>query len=153
MFLLSAGSLVAGILYFQGVLELLPCPLCVAQRIAYIGIAFVALIAFLHGPRGATGRGVYAGASGLLALVGLGIALRQVWQIHNPETTFDCGISPEERFLNSLPLSRWWPEMFEAMGDCLEVAWTFFGYGIPEWSAVLFAALLLLAMATAFARR
>lgn len=152
-FLLPAAALAAGILYFQGILELLPCPLCVAQRIAYLFIAAIALLAFLHDPRGPTMRRLYAAGCAFFAAVGLGIAAWQVWLIHHPEDAVSCGISPEERFLNSLPLSRWWPEMFEAMGDCLEVSWTFLGYGIPEWSAVLFAALLLIAAAAGFARR
>lgn len=152
IFLISAGALAAGAIYFQAILELLPCPLCVVQRIAFMGVGLFALLAFLHDPR-KIGRRIYAGATGLFALAGLVVAARHAWLVRHPEEAFTCSVSPEERFLNSLPLARWWPDMFEAEGDCLEVVWTFLGLGIPDWAVVLFTLLAMLAAATFFARR
>ena len=48
-------SLIGYALYLQLVKNLLPCPLCVVQRIAYWLVGFTALLAFFHSP-GATGR-------------------------------------------------------------------------------------------------
>ena len=44
--------------YLQQIEGLLPCPLCVAQRIAYWLLGLTALVAFLHNPR-VIGRRVY----------------------------------------------------------------------------------------------
>ena len=110
------GLIAFALIYFQGVKHLLPCPMCVAQRIAYAAIGLTALVAAVHGP-GLTGRRAYAGLMGLFALAGLASAGRQVWLTYYPES-FDCGISPEEAFLNALPLAKWWPAMFEAEGGC-----------------------------------
>jgi protein dithiol:quinone oxidoreductase len=137
--------------YLQGVKHLLPCPMCVAQRIVYAAIGLTALIAAVHGP-GLMGRRAYAGLMGLFALTGLGSAARQVWLTYHPQS-FDCGISPEEAFLNALPLAKWWPGMFEAEGDCAKVAWKFLGLSIPELSAIAFTGFLLLGVALMLRRR
>ena len=129
-------SLIGYALYLQLVKNLLPCPLCVVQRIAYWLVGFTALLAFFHSP-GATGRRIYNGLLALFAFCGAVVALRQAWLVRFPEA-FECGISPEEQFLNALPLARWWPSMFEANGDCADVTWKFASLTLPDWSAIFF---------------
>ena len=135
VFLICAGSLVYA-LYLQLVKNLLPCPLCVAQRLSYWVIGLTAMVAVAHNPR-TLGRRLYSGVMMIAALVGGVIATRHSWLIRYPES-FECGISPEERLLNSLPIARWWPTMFEANGDCSESSWEFMSLTIPDWSAILF---------------
>jgi protein dithiol:quinone oxidoreductase len=137
--------------YLQGVKHLLPCPLCVAQRIVFAAIGFTALVAAAHGPRDA-GRRAYGALIGLFAAVGIASAGRQVWLIHYPQS-FDCGISPEEAFLNALPLAKWWPAMFAAEGDCGAATWKLLALAIPEWSAVAFAGFLILGVFLMLRRR
>jgi disulfide bond formation protein DsbB len=135
VFLICAGSLVYA-LYLQLVKNLLPCPLCVAQRLSYWVIGLTAIVAVAHNPR-TLGRRLYSGVVVIAALVGGVIATRHSWLIRYPES-FECGISPEERLLNSLPIARWWPTMFEANGDCSESSWELMSLTIPDWSAILF---------------
>lgn len=136
----SALGLVAyAVYYLQARLDLLPCPLCVMQRMAYLLVGFAALAAALHRPKGA-GRRVYGALMVLAALAGAGIAAWQVVLTYRPELA-SCAISPEERFLNALPLAAWWPDMFEANGDCTKVEWTLFGLSVPELSVLAFLAL------------
>jgi len=135
VFLICAGSLVYAV-YLQLVKNLLPCPLCVAQRLSYWVIGLTAIVAVAHNPR-TLGRRLYSGVMMIAALVGGVIATRHSWLIRYPES-FECGISPEERLLNSLPIARWWPTMFEANGDCSESSWEFMSLTIPDWSAILF---------------
>jgi disulfide bond formation protein DsbB len=135
VFLICAGSLVYA-LYLQLVKNLLPCPLCVAQRLSYWVIGLTAMVAIAHNPR-ALGRRLYSGVMIVAALVGGVVATRHSWLVRYPES-FECGISPEERLLNSLPIARWWPTMFEANGDCSESSWEFMSLTIPDWSAILF---------------
>ena len=143
------GLPAVGLVYFQKVLYLLPCPMCVMQRIAFLLAGALALAAALHNP-GRTGRRFYGGLIGLSALGGLGVALRQLYLIHFPPPfSFECGVSPEEKLLNALPLAKWWPGMFQAIGDCTEVAWTFLSVSIPGWAAICFAAILAAALWTA----
>ena len=135
VFLICAGSLVYAV-YLQLVKNLLPCPLCVAQRLSYWVIGLTAIVAVAHNPR-TLGRRLYSGVMMVAALVGGVVATRHSWLVRYPES-FECGISPEERLLNSLPIARWWPTMFEANGDCSESTWEFMSLTIPDWSAILF---------------
>ena len=135
--LLGCAALLSYALYLQHVENLLPCPLCVAQRLAYWLLGLVALMAFLHDPQGLERR-VYGFFLAFFAVAGAVVALRQSWLIRYPES-FECGISPEEEFLNSLPFAQWWPGMFEANGDCADVDWTFLSLTIPDWSFLAFA--------------
>ncbi|MGH8762743.1 MAG: disulfide bond formation protein B [Nitrosospira sp.] len=133
---LGCTSLVSYALYLQFVENLLPCPLCVVQRMAYWAIGLIALLAFFHSP-GETGRRIYGGMISIFAFTGAMVALRQAWLVRYPDA-FECGISPEEKFLNALPLARWWPAMFEANGDCADAAWKFVSLNLPDWSAIFF---------------
>lgn len=150
--LASLGSVAFAAIYLQAMLHLLPCPMCVAQRIAFSAIGLVALVAAVHGPRSLPGQRVYAGLMGLLATAGLASAGRQIWLTYFPES-FECGISPEEAFLNSLPIAQWWPAMFAAEGDCAAVKWRFLGLSIPELSAIAFALVLVISLWLALRRR
>ncbi len=116
--------------------NLLPCPLCVAQRVAYWLLGLTALVAVIHNPK-VIGRRIYGFLITVFALTGAVVAARQSWLIRYPES-FECGISPEEAFLNSLPIAEWWPGMFEANGDCMDVDWEFLSLTIPDWSLVAF---------------
>ena len=147
---LGCAALISYALYLQLVENLLPCPLCVVQRIAYWLTGLTALVAFFYTP-GTVGRRIYAGLMTVFAFVGGLVALRQAWLVRYPEA-FECGISPEEEFLNALPLARWWPGMFEANGDCADVTWKFASLTLPDWSAIFFMILAGLSIYVLFAR-
>ncbi len=78
-------------LYLQHYQYLDPCPLCIFQRVALMGVGFTALVAALHNPA-ATGRRIYAGLTLVSALGGLGVAARHTWLQHlPPEDVPACG--------------------------------------------------------------
>ena len=137
--LLSCISLLGYAQYLQHLVGLLPCPLCVAQRLGYWLLGLIALLAFLHNPK-VIGRRFYGFLMSISALIGAVIAARHAWLIRYPKS-FECGISPEEAFLNSLPLAEWWPGMFEANGDCADADWEFLSLTIPDWSLIAFVGL------------
>ena len=147
---LSCAGLISYAQYLQHIAGLLPCPLCVAQRLIYWLLGSTALLAFLQNPRN-IGRQLYGGLMTIFALAGAVVAFRQSWLIRYPES-FECGISPEERFLNALPIAEWWPGMFEANGDCADVDWEFLSLTIPDWSLIAFVSLGLLAGYAVFAK-
>ena len=133
---LSCIGLLAYAQYLQHVDKLLPCPLCVAQRLAYWLLGLTAIVAFLHNPK-TIGLRFYGLLMSVFALTGAIIAARHAWLIRFPES-FECGISPEEAFLNALPIAEWWPGMFEANGDCANIDWKFLSLTIPDWSLAAF---------------
>lgn len=132
----GCAGLIGYALYLQLVENLLPCPLCVVQRVVYWLVGLTALVAFFHLPR-TLGRRIYGALMAAFAFSGAAVALRHAWLVRYPEA-FECGISPEEEFLNALPLARWWPSMFEANGDCADVTWKFASLTLPDWSAIFF---------------
>ncbi|MCO6429159.1 disulfide bond formation protein B [Nitrosomonas communis] len=133
---LSCAGLISYALYLQWVEGLLPCPLCVVQRIAYWCLGLTALFAFLHNPQ-KIGHRTYSSLMLVFTLLGAIVAGRHAWLIRYPESV-ECGISPEEAFLNALPIAEWWPAMFEANGDCADVNWQFLSLTIPDWSLLAF---------------
>lgn len=149
--LLGCIGLISYAQYLQHVEGLLPCPLCVAQRVAYWSMGIIALLAFLHNPK-VIGHRFYGFLISIFALTGAVIAARHAWLIRYPES-FECGISPEEAFLNSLPIAGWWPGMFEANGDCADIDWEFLSLTIPDWSLIAFVTLGITAIYILWARK
>jgi len=133
---MTCAGLIGYASYLQEVKELLPCPLCVIQRIAYWLLGLTALLAFFHNPQ-LSGKRIYSWLITGFALTGAIVAGRQAWLVRFPQA-FECGISPEEAFLNALPLAQWWPGMFEANGDCANNDWQFLTLTIPDWSLIAF---------------
>jgi disulfide bond formation protein DsbB len=141
---LICTSVIGYALYLQLVINLLPCPLCIAQRIAYWLVGLTAFFAFIHNSRGLS-RQIYCSLIAIFSLIGLSLAIRHSWLIRYPEA-FECGISVEERFLNTLSIANWWPSMFEANGDCADVKWEFMSLTISDWSAIFFILFLITAV-------
>lgn len=135
VFLACAGLVVLA-LYLQHVLNLEPCPMCILQRYAFIAIAVVALVASLHAPRGKALL-AYSGLIVVFAVAGAGIALRHAWLQWFPQPTFGCG-ADLGYLLNTFPLAKALPAIFEGTGECSKVDWTLIGLSIPEWAFVWF---------------
>jgi len=128
-------------MYFQYVAGLAPCPLCILQRVAFIGVGAVALVAALHNPRG-WGRRVYAGVAGVVALTGVGVAARHVWLQNLPAgQTPECG--PGLAFmLDAFPLTEALALILRGSGECAEVQWSLLGLTMPGWSLLWLTVLL-----------
>lgn len=135
MFLMCAGLVVLA-LYLQHVLNLEPCPMCILQRYAFIAIAAIALMASLHAPQ-RNGLFVYSGLIAAFGLVGAGIALRHAWLQWYPTPSYGCG-ADLGYLLNTFPLAKALPAIFEGTGECSKVDWTLLGLSIPEWAFVWF---------------
>ena len=133
---LACTALLATGIYLQEVEYLLPCPLCVIQRMLFWAVGLTALAGFLHNPR-VPGQRVYGGLLAVFALGGTGVALHHEWVIRHPEES-TCSISPLELFLNDLITARVWPVMFEANGDCADATWPLLGLTIPDWALISF---------------
>jgi len=132
----------AAALYLQYVVGLVPCPLCVIQRMAVISAAVFALLAALAGYRSIPrlALGVFAIAC---AVAGGAVAAWHAWLLAHPPESLGCG-RPFEWFSDDFPLVTWLPKLFRGDGDCLAVDWTFLGLGVPHLSALTFLALLTL---------
>lgn len=146
---LGCVVLIAVALYFQYVMGLEPCPLCIVQRVFFVVVGLICLIAFLHNPK-SWGNRVYGllGAAG--AIAGAAVAGRHVWlQNLPPELVPECGPSLEY-MLRVFPLGQVMNMVFTGSGECAEVAWQFLGLTIPGWTLVVFVVIALIALYQAF---
>jgi protein dithiol:quinone oxidoreductase len=136
MFLACAG-LIGFALYLQYAKGLEPCPLCILQRYAFVGIGLVALIATLHNP-GKAAQAIYSFLSVLFALGGLIVAGRHVWLEQLPKDQVPACGPGLDFILDAFPLNKALPMIFKGSGECAEVGWRFIGLSISEWAFVWF---------------
>ena len=141
---LACVAMLAFGMYLQHVVGLEPCPMCIVQRYALIGVTVVAGVTALFKGRAARLSGVTL--MGVLAVFGAFTAARQSWLQWNPPETMSCG---RDFFgmIESFPLRRAIPMIFRGSGDCSVIDWTFLGLSIANWSFLCFSAIVLLAIA------
>lgn len=135
--LFSVAGLMSYAIYAEKVLYLDPCPLCITQRLFYVGIGLFALIGILFFSRQPIQR-LAATFMALSAVGGIITAGRQVWLQHLPKDQVpECGPGLQywlenEPWLSTLAL------LFKGDGNCAEVVWTFMGFSMGEWSLAWF---------------
>jgi disulfide bond formation protein DsbB len=133
---LSALGLELCALFFQYVLELAPCIMCVYQRVAICSIILAGFTGFI-GCRFILARIVAYALWGVGAIWGLIVALEHVEIQGNTNSLFfSCDLYPN--FPTWAPLHEWIPFLFEATGDCGEISWQFLGYSMPQWMIVVY---------------
>ena len=120
-------------LYAQHAMMLEPCPLCVLQRIAVIGVGIAFLAAAIHNTSGGA-RYLYTGVLGLSAAFGIGVAGRHVWlQSLPPGDAPECTGMNLETMFEYYPFAEVVGRVFQGSGECAEVDWQLFGLSMPAW--------------------
>ena len=139
------GMLVFG-LYLQHVVGLNPCPMCIVQRYALIGVVVLGLIGWRL-----QGKGLALTALVLALDAGFGgfTAARQSWLQWYPPEIVTCG-RDFYGMVENFPLNRAIPMIFKGSGDCTKIDWTFLGGSIANWSFVVFVVFGLMGLWVAF---
>jgi disulfide bond formation protein DsbB len=141
-FLACIAMMGTALFYFQYLLQLEPCPLCIMQRVVVITIATVLLVASIHNPAG-WGVRVYGALVTLAAATGAGIAGRHIWlQNLPPDQVPECGPGLDY-ILDVFPLGEALRMVLHGSGECAEVLWRFLGLSIPGWTLVAFSGFIL----------
>jgi disulfide bond formation protein DsbB len=128
---------------YQGV-SFLPCPLCILQRVGYLGVAIFCFLAVGFSPV----RKLFHGLAALSAAYGFSVAAHQVWLLSHPESS--CGIDPLEVWINQFQLAKGLPWLLKADGLCSAKLPAILGLQVPEWSLFWFGVLLLVLLITFF---
>jgi disulfide bond formation protein DsbB len=137
---LACAGLMAYALYAQYVLNLEPCPLCIFQRVAVIGLGAVFGLAALHDP-GPTGRRIYGALILIVAAAGAGVAGRHLWlQTLPPERVPACGPGLDY-MLEAFPFTDMLQTVLSGSGECAKVDWMFLGLAMPGWVLISVVAL------------
>lgn len=143
LFLFIASVLgMAYALYLQHKLMLMPCPLCIFQRIGLIIMGVFSLINFVCYPNKFWAK-ISLWAISLLGVIwSFGVAVRHVWMTYQPYgEVASCG--PGLNYMmDTLPFSQVLKNVFFGGGDCALIDWTLFGLSIPEQSAIFFMVLI-----------
>lgn len=142
--LIFCTTLIAIALYMEHVLGLVPCPLCIIQRVLVILVGVVALAVVVHNPmsgpvhnRRPAAR-VYALLLTLLAMLGGAVAGRQVWLQHQPADQLPSCLPSLDYMIDVLPLQDILGLLFSGTADCAKVDWTFMGLSIAEGTLLAF---------------
>ena len=135
-FLLCIG-LLASAYYFEYALFLEPCPLCIVQRIATLGIGLGCLFAFF------TRNTRWPLRLSLLftlasSLFGLWVANHHVSIQNMPASEVpECGPGLEY-MIETLPTHELITTVLRGSGSCADVSWVFLGFTMPEWTCFAF---------------
>lgn len=136
--LIITASIMATALFFQYILLLAPCPLCVLQRIIVVTLGVIFLIGLLHNPKHSLVRRLYGQIIATTSLTGLGIAGRHAWLQQLPKDQSPKCDEDLNYWISTLSPSEVIEKIFAGAGDCVEVTWKFAGFSIPEWSLIVF---------------
>jgi len=131
---LSGIGMLAFGLYLQHVVGLNPCPMCIVQRYALIGVVVLGVVGWRLRGWGLT---VSALLLALVAGFGAFTAARQSWLQWYPPEVVSCG-RDFYGMVENFPINRAIPMIFKGSGDCSKIDWTFLGGSIANWSFVAF---------------
>src|SRR3990167_8284774 len=121
-------------LWIQTRYNLEPCPLCISQRIVFMALGVLFLLAAIFNKY----LKFFAALQVLAALGGAGVAIRHWWiQAHRESMIADCGVGFDYMFEN-FPLEKALKLVFKGTGDCAAIDWTFLGLTIPQLSLIAF---------------
>ena len=127
-------------LFFQYVMKLDPCVMCIYQRLAIFGILAAGLIGVI-GHKNRFMRLIAIAVWGISAVWGLKLALELVDMQTNPSPFSTCSFLPE--FPNWMPLHEWLPSLFMPTGMCTDIPWEIAGVTMGQWMIVAFSAYLI----------
>jgi disulfide bond formation protein DsbB len=130
-------SCVGAALYFQHVIGLEPCYLCILQRIAFLIIGFGCLITLINPKNhilrkfgylswlGGSSLGIYAGGN-LIYM-----------QSQPPEMFSSCSMGADQ-LMETFSFIEYLPMLFNGSGDCSTSSGAFLGLTFEQWTLGLF---------------
>lgn len=134
---LKCFGIVALALWIQTQNNLEPCPLCITQRMIFMGLGVLFLIAAFVPPKTIL-KNILTGLQVLTALGGIGVAIRHWYLQANKESMIaDCGVGFDYMFEN-FPLQKAFKLLFRGTGDCAAIDWTFLGLTLPQLALISF---------------
>jgi disulfide bond formation protein DsbB len=112
---------------------MLPCPWCILQRMIFVMLAVLCLVAAIlpHPARRA--------ASALGLVLAAGGAAAALWQHFVAARTSSCAMSWADQVISATTLDVRFPDWFEVQATCADAAASVLGVPFEFWSLALFA--------------
>ncbi|AMA64659.1 Disulfide bond formation protein B [Candidatus Arsenophonus lipoptenae] len=134
--------------YFQYIIKLKPCLLCIYEQITIFAILVAGSIAFISPKSNFRFLGL------ILWLYSSWIGLKLTWQ-HNKLNFYESNIYYCNFILNVQPWSlikRWIPSIFETYNNCIKQHWLFLNIEISIWLLIIFIIYFLIATIVLFSQ-
>ncbi len=129
---LICAGLMAGAFFFEYVLKLQPCNMCMLQRLAVTALGTVFLLAALQNP-GRVGARLYAALIALAAGLAMALSARHVWmQMQPPGSLPSCG-ADFWTMVDMLPFTEVVRRIVNGGGECQAILWSLLGLSMPAW--------------------
>lgn len=129
-FLLSFSSY-----YLEYYLELIPCPLCIMQRVCLFILTLIYFISYFS--KNWSYRFVMMVTAICFSLSGIFFSSRQVWLQYFASSSASCG--PGFNFMLSyMPFKQIMYALFWGSGDCTKVDTTILGASLASWALLSF---------------
>jgi disulfide bond formation protein DsbB len=142
-FLLCIASLLAAV-YLQLHKGVLPCNLCILQRIAITFAGLLFLFGAAHYPKGKVSI-VYRVLLSLVLFAGLALSTRQIWLQFNPSVSHTCAPDLFTLF-QTFPIDQVFKILLQGSDDCTKITWRLLGLSLAEWTAFVFVILIVLSL-------
>ncbi|HHF7366986.1 TPA: disulfide bond formation protein B [Legionella bozemanae] len=120
--------------YFQYVVGLTPCPLCIMQRVCVFLLLAVMGLSFRTLKRAR----IISLLQIIIACAGLYFALRQLWLQSLPAGEAPACMPGLDILIRYFPWQTVLKTLFWGTGDCAEVSWQMLGISMPGWCALYF---------------
>lgn len=126
--------------YFQYVVGLVPCPLCLMQRLCLFLLLAVMGFSFRTQKRAHRISMLQI----IVASAGLFFALRQLWLQSLPATHVPACMPGLDILIRYFPWKTIAQSLLWGTGDCAEVSWRLWGISMAGWSAMYFVFMVLM---------
>jgi len=137
---LACAGLMGCAFFFEFVMKLQPCNMCMLQRIAITELGVVFLLAALHDPA-RIGARIYGLLIAAAAGVAIALSARHVWmQMQPPGSLPSCG-ADFWTMVDMLPFREVVRRIVNGGGECQAILWSLFGLSLPAWLILAGAAL------------
>lgn len=126
-------------IFFEYVIKLTPCALCLVQRFLIIFLIILALLTFLQLRRDKSAI-ILRSFSLFVCFLGIAVSLRHVWLQDNASLIAASSCLPDITFmLRVMPLPEVITKLFTHGGsECSKIKWSFLGLTMPAWVAYMY---------------
>lgn len=144
--LLFCLSLLIFAAYLQTHLGLMPCPLCVLQRIFIALLGLIFLISALYKPVERLSKRIHSALLILVSVFGLCSAGRHVWLTWQPASSMTACSPTLAYMFKNFSINQTLQAVFMGSGDCARETYRLFNFSIPEWTFFCFAGFLIFSL-------